>query len=43
MKKPKMKINLANQVDVDNENQTDEQIKKEQYIWYLLLTLLDNL
>lgn len=40
IEKFKIKINLVDEVDIDNEDKADKQIKKEQHIWFLLLLLV---
>lgn len=35
-----MKINLVDEIDINDENKADEQTKKEKYIWFWLLLLL---
>lgn len=42
MKKPKIKINLVDKVNIDDKDKTDEQMRKKQHIQSLLLTLLSQ-
>ena len=40
MQKPKIKINLVDKVDVNDEDKADKQIREKQHILSLLLLLL---